>query len=125
MLFFNFLDVPMLDGIVPIQANPTRILRARGAVRFHAKLTGSIGNSLRKIIPDKLFLKLLTLNRQIRSGLISFLSGGAPPTISLEQRKWLAEFYNEDVRRLRQLTGLTFESWEKDFPLGANRKTSV
>ena len=34
-----------------------------------------------------------------------------------ELRRWVIEAYQEDVAILRNLTGMRFKEWEKDFPV--------
>ena len=109
---FSFLGLKKLDKIPEIVSNKTFKLKHPWLYHFNLKiLQGKF--RLNKII--KLFISKQT-TKQIKNKLkdIKFLTNKQTfnyPKISKEQRLCLQLLYQEDVKILKELTGLNFEEW--------------
>jgi hypothetical protein len=112
---FQFLDLPLLDAIVEQHLNPTVLLR--NPDKYHKNLNYLYGKNpvktfLKKIIPTSLGQMIRRkVSRQLFTTNKTDMSY---PEMTTAERAWVASFYQEDMARLKELTGLSFFRW-KDF----------
>lgn len=114
----TFLGVGTFSEIETIQSNKTVILRHAKAYRMlHDWLYSAKLNNFVNRIPLSSIRKILTLVKMYASQTEKILQKkGTYPKLGVDERRWIAGFYYEEIVRLRLLTGLSFNEWNTDFP---------
>lgn len=117
---FCFLGLESLEKINPIRTNETIVYQ-------HAQLYGFLSTAgsqtrfrdvLKNGLPVGVYKKLINL-RGAMANLVGKMmkSRKTYPPLTIEERFWLGSLYREDVNILREITGLSFDVWAKDFPV--------
>ena len=111
----TFLNVSKLSAIPEIQANKTKKMSYPKAYHF-IKKTASGKYKYTKIAKYFLSEKIIdSIKDRLKSiSLFEKSSQFEYPKITSTQREWLYSLYKEDVSKLKQLTGISFNEW-KDF----------
>jgi hypothetical protein len=117
---FNFLDVKKLDSLSDIETNKTILLnnpklyqKIKGILLPGNLLNNYLGGIHKKVLSKRtrnyIFDKLNIILDKFTK--INSKEKKYPP-LSKEDRKWVANFYYEDIKLLKQITGRQFSEWE-------------
>ena len=104
---FEFLHLEPIDTLIPVHLNPTWYPR----FPFLYQTSLNIWLSIKKT-PIALWLTEKHIKNWVKK-VVTRTRTYAP--LSPKQRKWLALIFKDDVRELRQITGLSFDEWAEDF----------
>ncbi len=109
---FDFLGLEKLDAITEVEVNKTQILRNPGLFKY-SKLLAFNQLNIPRIVKDVTpgFIKKAIRKHLIKSVLRASTTDKSYPKISDEDREWLKVHYEADVRLLKSLTEMRFESW--------------
>lgn len=112
---FQFLNIKQLQELPEITSNKTvkvRFPQFYRKVRIFAFNKSKLRDVVKHFFPVKFRRKY---KKKITEILLSILKTNKPLTqITQENRTWLCQLYKEDIKLLKQVTGLKFEEW-KDF----------
>lgn len=115
-----FLNIEPFTEVVSEKKNKTMILKHPTLYHWVASLGwgDSPTRILKSLIPARFQGTVSSWRRKMLDGLKEKMSSDesySKPTEEL--RRWVIEAYQEDVAILRNLTGMRFKEWEKDFPV--------
>lgn len=112
---FTFLGVNSLESLPEIKNNQTLILKYPTVYKNTKKLIikeNLIRNTIKIFIPKRYRQKL---RRKLYETVIDLTNTNKPyPKISVEDRLWLKNLYEKDVKILKEITQLKYNHW-KDF----------
>jgi hypothetical protein len=115
----EFLSVKPFNSVNKTLSNKTVILKYP---RLYQWVIGDSakGRFIKNLLPKKVreHLRLGKGKMLVASIIKKYLGEKAPyPKLSLTEREWVAGYYQNEVSHLRQMTGLSFGEWKKDFSL--------
>jgi hypothetical protein len=111
----DFLGVGHFDSPEMIHINQARIANRTFIFQTYAQLRRLIGRTILRPLPLSIYGHVAAGNRQVLQGLRRLQSWEEPPRITAADREWVADFYREEVRRFREMTGNSLDRWV-DFP---------
>ncbi|NNK88385.1 MAG: hypothetical protein HKO90_08890 [Flavobacteriaceae bacterium] len=109
---FEFLGLEPLESIIPSEANKSIILKKPGLYKLAKQLSFNqlnVPQLVKDMTPE--FVKKLIRKHLITIVLKYTRTKKTYPIISDTDRLWLKGLYQEDVRHLKELTGMSFEKW--------------
>lgn len=112
---FSFLSIPELNIIPEIKSNTSEKIKRPKLYHLVRKILAgkyNITKIVRYILPKKQRKRLK--NKLNTNSYINKSESLNYPKLSVDDREWITSFYRDDVKKLRQLTGLPFNEW-KDF----------
>ena len=116
---FSFLGIAEMDRVGPVEVNKTAILRYPGLYSFLAHLGwgDSIGRFIKSFLPVRAYQTVSGARRKFLDWLKIKFANESYSEADESTRSWLIKMYIEQVRDLRQMTGMGFSEWRQDFPV--------
>ncbi len=113
----SFLGVKPFETVDTTMSNETIILKNPKLYKMWADIDHARVKGLRRMLPTsvKLFLRKIKLRSTELLGALLETNKKAA-ALAKEERAWVAEYYRDDVKNLRNLTGKRFAEWNEDFP---------
>lgn len=130
----DFLNISHFEEIKSLKLNKTILFRHRLIAKYYLKLFGLSSENpknfswesvygwepqnispVKQTILQKILQKAMPL-KAAKLVIKKIALRKTYPRITSEERSWIASYYKDDIQHLRQLTGMSFEDWSKDFP---------
>jgi hypothetical protein len=113
----GFLQIEDFAAPEVAHLNAARVSQFPIAHRVYSSLRRLAAKTVMKPVPDGAYSRIVrSSNRLYANTVAKLLSTSPPPKITLEDRRWIADFYRDEVAGLRQMTGKPLAAW-KDFPV--------
>ena len=111
---FKFLGVPKLDAIPETHSNKTVLLKYPYLFKYIKRIAAK-NYHLPKIIRDNIPIgfKLFFRKKLVNYIYKHTLTNNTYPKISENDSLFLKKYYEQDVLKLKDLTGMQFEEWKE------------
>ena len=117
---YDFLGVRRIEHVDTIRSNTGRLMRVPKIMWLYARATRAVGAAVHDVLPGVMYSRLVRLNQRFTGMLHTAMACKQSNKLTDSDRVWVASYYEGEVARLREMTGLAFAEWDGDFPRHAN-----